>query len=121
MDLVRDLLDTGLIDREGRRLGRVDGVLLELRANRPPRVVAMESGLFTMARRLHPALARWLRRLAARWSPVPLRSVRLPMAVCRDIGVDVDVDVDARDDPKLLRFEKWLGRHVIGKIPGGRA
>ena len=38
MDLVRDLLDRQLTDRSGRNLGRVDGVVLELRANRPPRV-----------------------------------------------------------------------------------
>src|SRR5437762_7806215 len=67
MDLVRDLLDAQLVDRQDRQIGRVDGVLLEVRDGEPPRVAAMEVGAITLARRLHPALGRWLRRFAIRW------------------------------------------------------
>jgi hypothetical protein len=120
MDLARDLLDKLLVDRNQRPLGRVDGLVLELRGNGPPRVAAMEVGLVTAAGRLHPALGRWIRALAIRWSPVPMTPVRLSPLLFRDLGVDVELDLDATKDPKLLRFEKWLKRQVVCRIPGGR-
>ena len=55
MDLARDLLDKLLVDRNQRPLGRVEGIVLELRADRPAAGrAAMEVGLVTAARRLHP-------------------------------------------------------------------
>ncbi len=120
LELGCDLLDKLLVDRKQRTCGRVDGILLELRAGRPPRVAAMETGLVTLMRRIHPAFGRWIRHLAARWAPVPMTPVRVALDRFRDIGVDVEVDVDAAADPKFLRFEKWLSRRVISRIPGGR-
>jgi hypothetical protein len=117
--LVRDLLDAQLVDRNERMIGRVDGVVLELRSGGPPRVAAMEVGPITLARRLHPRLARWLRALAIRVLPVSVRSMRLPLTLCRDIGVDIELDVDAQDDRRLLRLERWLSRHIVERLPGG--
>ena len=48
-----------------------------------------------------------------------LRPVRISPRTMRDIGVDIELDVDAAADPKMLRFEKWLSRHVVARIPGG--
>jgi hypothetical protein len=120
MDLVRDLLDVRLVDRRSRGLGRVDGILLDVRDGRPPRVMAMEVGLVTAVRRINPRLARWVRALALKILPVPLRPTRYSPQLFRDIGVDVELDVDVHTDPKLLRLEKWLRGHVIERIPGGR-
>jgi hypothetical protein len=119
MDLVRDLLDVQLVDPTERMLGRVDGVLLELQPGRPPRVIAMEVGAVTLARRIHPTLGRWLRRVAVRWLPVPLRPVRLPLTLVREIGVDIEVDVDPQTKRRLLRCENWLSRHIVRRLPGG--
>ena len=121
MDLVRDLLDMRLVDRHQRSIGRVDGVRLELRPGAPPRVAAIDVGLITAARRVHPRLGRRIHAFARRWSPVPLRSVRLSLRLLRDVGVDIELDVDASSDRRLLRLEKWLRRHVIARIPGGGA
>ena len=118
MDLVRDLLDAQLVDKHGRNIGRVDGIVLEIRQGRPPRVAAMEIGAMTLARRLH--VERWFRAVVSRISPVPIEPVTLPLETFKDVGVDIELDVDADSDPKLLRLEKWLKRHVISKIPGGR-
>src|SRR5438093_3101658 len=117
MDLVRDLLDAQLVDKHGRNIGRVDGIVLEIRQGRPPRVAAMEIGAMTLARRLH--VERWFRAVVSRISPVPIEPVRLPLETFKDVGVDIELDVDADSDPKLLRLEKWLKRHVISKIPRG--
>ncbi len=117
IDLVRDLLDIRLCDRRGRAIGRVDGLVLRLREGRPPLVAAMEVGVLTLLRRVHPALSRWARAAAARWLPVSLASVRLPLTLFRDVGVDIELDVDADRDRRLLRVEKWLRRHLVQKIP----
>jgi len=119
MDLVRDILDAQLVDAHGHNIGRVDGILLELRAGRPPRVAAMELGMVTLARRLHPRLARWLRAIAAKASPVAPRRVRIPLHMLRDIGVAVELAVDADADPKFLRVEMWLGRHGLARVTVG--
>jgi len=117
IDLVRDLLDIRLRDRRGRTLGRVDGVVLRLRDGRPPIVESMDVGILTLLRRLHPGLSRRVRAAAARWLPVSLGSVRLPLTLFRDVGVDIELDVDADSDRRLLRVEKWLRRRVVQKIP----
>jgi hypothetical protein len=119
LDLVRDLLDASLVDRRHRRIGRVDGIILELRPGQPPRVAAMEVGALTLAHRLHPRLGRWVRAFAIRWLPVSWRPVRLPLTLVRHIGVHVVLDIDANEDRRLLRLERWLSRHVVGRIPGG--
>jgi len=119
MDLARDVLDVRLVDRNGQGLGRADDIILELRDGAPPRFVAVEVGAVPLARRVHRGLARVVRWLGAKLSPVPLRPVRFDPALFRDIGVDIELDVDAASDPKLLRFEKWLRRHVIARFPGG--
>jgi len=119
VDLVRDILDARLVDQNGRNIGRVDGILLELRRATPPRVAALEVGASTLARRLHPRLARWFRALALRLSPVPLTPVRIPPHALRDVGDDIELDVDAADDRKLLRLEKWISRRIVSRLPGG--
>jgi len=54
MDLLRDILDKQIIDRDLTSLGRVDGIVLELRDNAPPRIDAIELGFAVLARRLGP-------------------------------------------------------------------
>jgi len=118
MDLVRDVLDIRLVDREGQGLGRVDGILLQLRAGRPPRFVAMEVGAVTAARRIHPRVAAIVRWATRRLFPC-VRTTRYAPTLCRDLGVDIELDLVASKNPRLLRMEKWLGRHVVSKLPGG--
>src|SRR2546421_630959 len=89
MDLVRDILDAQLVDQNGRNIGRVDGIVLELRRHRPPRFAAMEIGALTLARRIHPRLAWWLRAIALKVSPVPMKPIRVLPQTFRDIGVDI--------------------------------
>jgi hypothetical protein len=117
MDLVRDVLDKRLVDRHDRPLGRVDGIVLSVGSDGPPRVMHVEAGILSAARRLHPALARRIHRVAARWSPVSLAPVRLSPSTFRRLGVDIEVDLDSRTDRRLLRVEKWLAR-IVGRIPG---
>jgi len=120
MDLIRDILDAPLVDQNGRNIGRVDGIVLQLRTAAPPRFVAMETGAITLARRIHPRLARWCRAVALKISPVPIKPVRILPRALSDIGTDIEVDVDPRLEMKLLRAERWLKRHVISRLPAGK-
>jgi hypothetical protein len=118
-DLVRDVLDEQLVDRHGVRIGKVDGVVLEVREGRPPRVVAVETGAVTLAARLHPRLGRWLARLIRHWGlPVNARE-RIPWSRVSFKGIDLRVDADA-EEMGALAAERWLRERVVGRIPGSR-
>jgi sporulation protein YlmC with PRC-barrel domain len=58
VDVVRDLLDKAVVDRNGREMGRVDGIVLEQEAGQPPRLAAILIGPAALGSRLHPALGR---------------------------------------------------------------
>jgi hypothetical protein len=108
LDLIRDVLDNQLVDRFQRRMGKVDGIVIEIRDGRPPLLKFVEVGLATKARRLHPKLYQWVRRRS--------KPYRIPWTKVRDIGVDMEMDVDADETP-LLDFEKRI-RKFLTRIPG---
>ena len=109
MDLVRDLLDNQIVDRNQRRLGKVDGIAIELRDGKPPLVQYIECGWLTKARRVHPRMARWARRWVAKPYRIPWKSIR-------DVGVDVEISQEADETPLLRREEKL--RRIVNKVPG---
>jgi hypothetical protein len=115
--LVHDLLDAQVLDREQRPTGKVDGILLELRPGRPPRIDALELGGAVIARRLHPRFGaraiRWSRRLG----PAALHAVRVPWEAVRRIERrEVHLSIDATRTP-LWTLEHWLAR-LYARIPG---
>lgn len=118
LDLIRDVLDKQVVDREGTKMGRVDGVVIELRDGEPPRVAALEMGFVTLARRLHPRAERWLEALRERWSV--RRTARFRPAWEKVIDVTthhVQLDVEDQETP-AFDWERWLRFHVVSKIPG---
>lgn len=119
MNLTRDILDQQVVDRTGQRLGKVDGIILELRDGEPPRVAAIEIGPVTLTRRIHPRLAEWLGRWLRRHGPRSDGTLRIPWSKVRAIGVDVRVDLIADGTPARA-WEEWLREHVVRRIPGGR-
>ena len=56
MELVRDCLDKQLEDTAKRRMGRVDGLILEIEPGSPPRVAYVEVGVVTLLNRLSSRL-----------------------------------------------------------------
>ncbi|OLE96302.1 MAG: hypothetical protein AUG75_22140 [Cyanobacteria bacterium 13_1_20CM_4_61_6] len=109
MELVQDLLDKRVLDRNRRYVGTIDTVVLEIDGDAPPAVTAVQIGAPALLRRLHPRLARWARRL-------PL--TELAMAKINDAGLDVEVDVDGERHSTLLAVEKWIRTHIVERIPG---
>ena len=120
MDLVRDVLDKQVLDRRGRKMGKVDGIVLELRDDGPPRVACIEIGLAVLVRRLihvgGDLVALVERRLGIRGGD----PVRVPAAKIREAGIDVHLDLDA-SETEALAWEEWLGKHVVRRIPGSGA
>lgn len=116
MDLVRDCLDKQLDDSHKRRMGRVDGIILEIEQGRQPRVAYIEIGVKTLTNRISPrlcrAMARMLRRFDASREPY-----RIAWGKVR-VGLNsVVADVEAEKTP-ALEWELWLRKKVIGRIPG---
>ena len=119
LPLVRDVLDKQVLDPDKCKVGKVDGIVLQLRANRPPRVMAMEISQSAAWRRLHHRLgdlADWLR---AKFEPGQDRPPRIAFDHFIRGGVDVHVDLPWKRT-KALVWEDWLEERVIAKIPGGR-
>jgi len=119
MDLARDLLDVQLLDPRQRPIGRVDGILLEVRPGQPPSVAALEVGALTVLRRVNRPLARWVSRAVRRWLGVSWRPVRFPLDRWGRVGVDIEIKVGERAERRLLRFERWLSTKVVRRLPGG--
>jgi hypothetical protein len=42
---------------------------------------------------------------------------RIAWSKVRDIGVDIQFDIDVRETP-IFDWQDWLREHVIGRIPG---
>ena len=117
MDLVRDVLDKRVVDRNGREMGRVDAVLLEF-SDGAPRVTTLLIGPAALGSRLHPALGRLVNALERR------------LGVDRDrpvmIGVEDVEDIDRRVRLKLSigqtaagAIEQLLRRWIV-RLPGGQ-
>ncbi len=113
MELARTVLDQQVIDVHDHPMGKVDGVVLELRPGRPARVSAIVVGGTTALWRVHRKLARWAeRKLGGEGHPA-----RIPWSRVLRVGVDVKVDTESERSP-ALRWERWVRDRIIGRIPG---
>jgi sporulation protein YlmC with PRC-barrel domain len=116
-EISRDLLEKQVLDKDGEKVGRVDGVTLRLRPGKPPEIEALEIGMPALLRRFGPrpaeAAARWERRLGVA-SGEPLR---IEPARIRNVGNDVEVDLDG-SRTNALAWERWIRTRFISRIPG---
>ena len=118
MDLVRDVLDKKLIDREDCEMGRVDGLVMQFGEHSQPRITHIEIGGKTLWMRLHPAFARLAVKLARAWGPKRDGPVRIPWSRVITTGKQVKLDVEAKEIG-AIDWEIWIARHIIERIPGG--
>jgi len=116
MNLVRDCLDKQIDDRNKRRMGRVDGIVLEVEPGRPPRVAYVELGVKTLMMRLSSRLGNAIghfmdsRRIESAPYRIPWGKIKVGLN-------EVRADVEAEQTP-ALEWELWLRKKVIGRIPG---
>ena len=118
LELVRDVLDMQVVDRDGTKMGRVDGLVLELRGDQPPRVRHLEMGFVVLARRVHPRCEAWLERLRRRFSVRKTARYRVDWSQVKEIEPHyIRIDVEATATP-TFDWERWLRKHVIARLPG---
>ena len=118
MDLVREVMDQKLLDRENCEMGRVDGLVMQLGERSQPRITHIQIGGTTPWMRLHPAFGRLATRLAEMWGPKRKDPVRIPWSRVMTTGRDIKLDVGARETGAIA-WEIWIARHIIERIPGG--
>jgi sporulation protein YlmC with PRC-barrel domain len=116
MNLVCDLLDKRVVDRNGRAMGRVDGVVLEQRDGMPPRVATLEIGPSVLGHRLHPTIGRWVAALEQAFGVAEGRPVRIAFSDVLQSETEVKVDV-AIGETAAATVEQRL-REWIGRLPG---
>lgn len=118
LSLVQDVLDAQLVDRHEEKIGRVDGVLLELRDDELPRVATILVGGAIRAERI----GRWMSWLRRTRRAVRRRgdenTSRIPFGAVRRVGDTVQLDVEGETLPSG-HLERWLAEHVVCHIPGG--
>ncbi len=118
LELVRDVLDQQLVDREGTYMGRVDGVVLRFEDGEQPRVDHFELGFTVLARRVHPRLEKWVEAIRRRFHVRETAVQIIPWSMVGEISSHhVKVDIDTYDTPAFA-WERWLRDHVIAKLPG---
>jgi len=114
--LVRDLLDKAVIDRNGREMGRVDRVVLDVRAGAPPRVVSLEVGASALGHRLGPRCGRWAEGLLHACGVDEGQPLRIH--VSQILGVTDTVKVDlAFGETSAANVERTL-RRLVAAVPG---
>jgi hypothetical protein len=114
--LVRDVLDKQLVDRTHDPMGRVDGIVMSVAEGRPPWVTCVESGITVAAHRVNRWLARCVRAVAKRWGVMHGRPVRIAWNRVVRLGVETELDLEARQT-RALTWEHWLLGHVVRYIP----
>jgi hypothetical protein len=115
--LIRDVLDNQLVDREKRPMGKADGIVIVLRKDKPPRLAYIEVGMTTVTHRLSERLGRLVERMGRKWGVRHGKPYRIAWGKVRDVGIDVDLDLEADETP-VMAWEKWLARHIVRRIPG---
>jgi hypothetical protein len=118
MDLVRDVLDKKLVDRENCCMGRVSGLVAQAGETMQPRVTHILVGGPTLWMRIHPAFGRLSDRLGKMWGPKRHEPVRIPWARIETVGRELKLDVKAKDTG-ALDWEIWVAERIIERIPGG--
>ncbi len=89
MRLIRDVLDNQLVDREGRKLGKVDGIVMSVRKAEPPRLSHIETGMTTLAHRLHLRLGKWAEMIGRKWGVRHGKPFRIAWSDVGDVGIEV--------------------------------
>jgi hypothetical protein len=116
--LIADVLDEQLRDSRDQNSGRIDGIILEIREGKPPRVAYLEVSPITLLGRFSERLARWYAKYDARLGHDRGRPFRIPWSrVTRD-GPLLRMDIDAEATP-INALEDWLSRNIVQRMPGG--
>jgi hypothetical protein len=117
MDVVRDVLDASVVDRNGREMGRIDAILLEY-GDGPPRITTLLIGPAALGSRLHPAVGRLVSALERRLGIDHDRPARISVGDVDDIDRKIRLRLTI-GETAVDAFEQLL-RRWIAKLPGSQ-
>ena len=117
MKLMHDVLDQQIIDRDGHKAGKVDGIALEIRADAPPRIAYLDIGTNVLARRFSSRLERFVQRIHRRVQGDGRKPFQIPWEKVDRLGISANVDCDC-SEYSSFHLERWLRDRIITKIPG---
>ena len=115
--LVRDCLDKQVIDSEGRKMGRVDGIRIDPTGPGRPRVIEIEIGASTLAHRLPWPFSNWLTAIIRRLSGSSEIVATVPWKKIEIDRNEVNVAIDG-DKTAARQLEHWTRKHIVEHIPG---
>ena len=116
MQLVRDVLDRKVVDRNGRNMGRVDRVVIERGSGSPPRVVAIEIGPSAFAERLGRTFGRWMTALLHGFGVDEGQPLRVPVGQILGITETLKVDLAFGETAAAVIERRLAG--LVNRIPG---
>lgn len=117
--LMAEVLDKQLLDANGDNAGRVDGIVLELRDDKPPRLAYLEVSPITLFSRFSLRLAHWYARHDRRFGAGRGVPFRIPWSrVSRD-GTTLKLDFIADSSP-INALEDWLRAKIVERMPFAR-
>jgi hypothetical protein len=116
--LVRDVLDQQILDRDDVEVGRVDGIVVELRPNAPPRVVSLQVGFVPLARRISRALERFAESVHKRLGVRRTARYSIPWSAVTDVKRNCVATNLCADETVAYDWERWLRANVVERIPG---
>jgi sporulation protein YlmC with PRC-barrel domain len=118
VDVVADVLDREVVDRNGHEMGRVDGILLDSTPGEPPRLAAILIGPSALGDRVHPGLGRFVRMIERFCNLTHDRPARIDFTDIAEIGRKVRLRVTV-GDTGVDAVERRL-RHWVRRLPGSR-
>jgi hypothetical protein len=118
MDIVRDVLDKSVVDRNGHEMGRVDGILLDYQPNQPLRLAAIVIGPAALGDRLHLTLGRFVRWVEKRFGLDQSRPTLVDFAEVDNFEGKVRLRLTI-SDTAVSAIEQRLRRWVL-RLPGAR-
>lgn len=118
MDVVHDVLDKPIVDRNGREMGRVDGIVLDIRGNEPPLLSHVLIGASVLGVRVNLAVGRWVHGIEHGFGLGDERPIAIDFSHVDEIGEKVKVDL-AVGETGADSFEQRVRAWLI-KIPGSR-
>jgi sporulation protein YlmC with PRC-barrel domain len=118
MDVVRDVLDKSVVDRNGREMGRVDAIVLALESGQAPRLEAILIGPAALGSRLHPGLGRLVSACERFFRVDQDRPARINFADVADFGRNIRLRLTIGEtavDAIEQRLRAWVSR-----LPGSQ-
>ncbi|HET7550161.1 MAG TPA: hypothetical protein VFK04_02660 [Gemmatimonadaceae bacterium] len=117
MHIVRDLLDKELIDVNWQHMGRIDGLVMEVRPDEQPRITTICVGGTVLTGRLPGFVGRWASALVRRFGARRGAPFRIPWSRVMRVDRVIRVDVNS-DESGAMASSQWVRDHIIEHIPG---